>query len=145
VDLTALADEIIASLRQQTPERSVEVIVAPGLHAEGDATLLRSVLENLLGNAWKYSGKIAAARIEFASKSENNQTIFFIKDNGVGFDMKYAPKLFGVFQRLHDTNEYEGLGIGLASAKRIINRHGGEMWADASPGQGATFYFTLPA
>ena len=109
----------------------------------GDVRLLRVVLENLLGNAWKFSGKQDQAHIEFGVKQEAGESVYFLRDDGVGFDMAYADKLFGTFQRLHSLREFEGTGVGLATVQRIIQRHGGRIWAEAAVGQGATFYFTL--
>jgi light-regulated signal transduction histidine kinase (bacteriophytochrome) len=109
----------------------------------GDPQLLRVLLENLLGNAWKFTGKIPLARIEFGATRDGTQTTYFVKDNGAGFDMKYVEKLFGAFQRLHDVTEFPGTGIGLATVQRIINRHGGTVRADGEVSKGATFYFTL--
>jgi light-regulated signal transduction histidine kinase (bacteriophytochrome) len=145
VDLTRLAENILAELQRAQPERSVRCRVAPNLNARGDPHLLQVVLENLLNNAWKYTSKQGQAEIEFGSKYENGQTIYFVRDNGAGFDMAYANKLFGAFQRLHTTTEFPGTGIGLATVQRIIQRHGGRIWAESAVGQGATFSFTLPA
>jgi light-regulated signal transduction histidine kinase (bacteriophytochrome) len=119
------------------------MIIAPGLTAEGDPQLLESVLANLLGNAWKYTGKRPRARIEFGRQSDNGTAAYFVRDDGAGFDMTYASKLFGAFQRLHAASEFEGTGIGLAIVQRVVHRHGGRVWADATPDRGATFYFTL--
>ena len=143
VDLSALAQTITMELQQSQPERDVEFTIAPGLLAKGDAHLLRVVLKNLLDNAWKFSRKQASARIEFGYAETNGQPAYFVRDNGVGFDMAYADKLFGAFQRLHSHSEFEGSGIGLATVQRIIHRHGGDIWAESAVGQGATFYFTL--
>lgn len=145
VNLTAAAQEIIAELRRLEPERNVEVAIAGDLTARGDTRLLRQALENLLGNAWKYTSKRPVARIEMgACKGEGGKTVYFVRDNGEGFDMKYAGKLFEVFQRLHSASEFPGTGVGLATVQRIIRRHGGKVWAESSVGQGATFYFTIP-
>jgi signal transduction histidine kinase len=143
VDLTGMARDIVADIQRTTPDRQVEFAIAPGLEAEGDARLLRVVLDNLLRNGWKYTGKQPQPRVEFTAVDENGDRVFVIKDNGAGFDMKYADKLFGVFQRLHSTAEFEGTGVGLATVRRIITRHGGRIWAEAVVDQGATFYFTL--
>jgi PAS domain S-box-containing protein len=145
VDLTRLAENILAELQRTQPERSVKGRVAPELKAGGDPHLLRIVLENLLNNAWKYSSRQPQAEIEFGSQDENGQTIFFVRDNGAGFDMAYAGKLFGAFQRLHTSREFPGTGIGLATVQRIIHRHGGRIWAESVIGQGSTFFFTLPS
>ena len=109
----------------------------------GDARLLRVALENLLGNAWKFTGKRDQARIEFGLTEHDGQQACFVRDDGAGFDMAYADKLFGAFQRLHDHSEFQGEGIGLATVQRIMHRHGGQVWAEGAPEQGATFYFTL--
>jgi signal transduction histidine kinase len=180
VDLSALVREIAEDLRGHEPERGVEFVIADGLTAEGDPRLLRAALENLLGNAWKYTAKQPQARIEFgrltplpasASPDEHPERnvvkskghrergepseggasqgpgvggeVYFVRDNGAGFDMAYADKLFGVFQRLHAQGEFKGLGIGLATVQRILHRHGGRVWAESAVGQGATFYFTI--
>src|SRR3989442_12347444 len=143
VDLSDLARDIAAELQRATPERLVEVAITPHLKTQGDARLLRVVLDNLLRNSWKYTAKQARPRIEFGSVEENGGRAFMVRDNGAGFDMKYADKLFGVFQRLHSAAEFEGTGVGLATVRRIINRHGGRIWAEGAVDQGATFYFTL--
>jgi PAS domain S-box-containing protein len=145
VDLTKLAKDILAELQRTYPERSVRWSVAPNLTERGDPHLMQIVLENLLNNAWKYTSKQEQAEIEFGSKYENGQTICFVRDNGAGFDMAYAGKLFGAFQRLHTMAEFPGTGIGLATVQRIIQRHGGRIWAESAVGQGATFFLTLPA
>lgn len=145
VNLTAAAREVVAELRGIDPGRNVEVIIAEGLAARGDPRLLRQVSENLLGNAWKYTSKQPAARIEMgACNGKDGKPVYFVQDNGAGFDMKYADKLFEVFQRLHNATEFPGTGVGLATVQRIIRRHGGEAWAKSAVGKGATFYFTVP-
>jgi signal transduction histidine kinase len=143
VDLSGIAQEIVLDIQRATPERAVEFAITPGLEAQGDARLLRVVLDNLLRNGWKYTGKQPQPRVEFTAKDDNGDRVFVIKDNGAGFDMRYADKLFGVFQRLHSAAEFEGTGVGLATVRRIINRHGGRIWAEGAVDQGAAFYFTL--
>jgi DNA-binding response OmpR family regulator len=143
VDLSEIAQAIVERLRQTQPERSVEITIAEGLVEEADPHLLVIVLENLLGNAWKYTGKRAQARIEVGASLHGSSRAFFVRDNGAGFDMAYASKLFGVFQRLHSPREFEGTGIGLATVQRIIRRHGGRIWAEAEVDRGATFHFAL--
>src|SRR5260370_4335376 len=143
VDLSALAQATLARLRNAQPEREVDVVVASELVANGDAQLLGIVLDNLLGNAWKFTSKRTQARVELGRSSEKGRPVYFVRDNGAGFDMDYAEKLFGVFQRLHSAGEFEGSGIGLATVQRIIRRHGGRVWAEGEVDQGATFYFTL--
>jgi len=144
VDLSRIAQEVVGQLRQTQPQRQADVSIEPGLVVTGDPGLLRTALENLLGNAWKYTSRLARARIEFGARVEDGETVFFIRDNGAGFDMAHAGKLFGAFQRLHGPSAFEGSGIGLATVQRIIHRHGGRIWAEASQDQGATFHFTLP-
>jgi light-regulated signal transduction histidine kinase (bacteriophytochrome) len=143
VDLTALARAVLAHLQKNQPPRKAELIISEGLFANGDARFLGIVFENLLGNAWKFTGRCPVARIEVGSRQEKGYPVFFVRDNGAGFDMAYAHKLFGVFQRLHSTVEFEGTGIGLAIVQRIVRRHGGRVWAEGEVGQGATVYFTL--
>lgn len=143
VDLSGLAKAIAEDLRQRQPERQVTFVIADGLEGSGDPHLLRIALENLLGNAWKYTRKHSQARIEFGMKTSGGETIYFVKDDGTGFDMAYADRLFGAFQRLHPASEFEGTGVGLATVQRIINRHGGHVSAEGVVEQGATFYFTL--
>ena len=145
VDLSAIAAEIIDDLQKAHPEREVNCDIAPHLIADGDARLLSVVLENLLGNAWKFTQKSEHAKIKVGRTEgkEDGQTAFFVHDNGAGFDMAYADKLFTPFQRLHRMTEFEGTGIGLATVQRIIHRHGGQVWAESEVGNGATFYFTL--
>ena len=143
VDLSGLAGSVAEQLRQAEPERLVEFRFAEGVTAQGDPRLLRIALENLLGNAWKFTARTADAVIEFGATREGVEDVYFVRDNGAGFDMAYAGKLFGAFQRLHDVREFEGTGIGLATVQRIVRRHGGRVWAEGEPGRGATFYFTL--
>jgi len=143
VDLSALAREIARELQSGEPERRAEWIIAPRLPAEGDPDLLRVVLQNLLGNAWKYSSGRDVARIEFGMEEQDGRRVYFVRDNGEGFDMGHATKLFGPFRRLHSEAEFPGSGIGLTTVKRILHRHGGAVWAKARAGEGATFYFTL--
>jgi PAS domain S-box-containing protein len=143
VNLSELARVVGAELRQREPDRQVELLIADGLAAEGDRQLLRVALENLLGNAWKFTGKMPQARVEFGATQQDGATAYFVRDNGAGFDMQYAHNLFGAFQRLHGVHEFEGTGIGLATVQRIIHRHGGRVWAEGEVNKGATFYFTL--
>ncbi|MBI2388158.1 MAG: PAS domain S-box protein [Deltaproteobacteria bacterium] len=144
VDLSALASSMLARLASTYPGRDVEAIVEDGLMVEGDPRLLAVALDNLLGNAWKFTSKRARARIELGAVTRDGAPTFFVRDNGAGFDMTYANKLFGVFQRLHSMTEFEGTGVGLATVQRIIRRHGGRVWAEGEVGVGATLYFTLP-
>ncbi len=143
VDLSAMAQSVVENLQAGDRQRQVEVRIAPGMAAEGDPVLLRVVLENLLGNAWKFTGGCQPARIAFTAGEHGGRAMWTVEDNGVGFAMEHAGKLFGAFQRLHAAHEFPGSGIGLASAKRIITRHGGDLWADSAPGRGARFSFTL--
>jgi len=145
VDLSQLAERIAAELQRSQPERQVNFNITPNMKARGDLSLIQAALENLLNNAWKYSSKRDWAQIDFGSKYENGETVYFIRDNGAGFDMAYAGKLFGAFQRLHAMTEFPGTGIGLATVQRIIHRHGGHISAEGAVDQGATFFFTLPA
>jgi signal transduction histidine kinase len=143
VNLSRLAQTIALELKQLQPERSAHFNIAEGVTANGDARLLRVVLANLLGNAWKYTGKREEAVIEFDAAWIDGEPTYFVRDNGAGFDMAYAGKLFGAFQRLHGVDEFEGSGIGLATVQRVIRRHGGRVWAEGEVGRGATLYFTL--
>jgi len=145
VDLSALARQVVEDLQQREPERTVAVSIWDDISVEADPRLLRIVLENLLGNAWKFTGKTGNARIEVGMLQEGEKRTLFVRDNGAGFDMAYADKLFGAFQRLHGMHEFPGTGIGLATVQRIVQRHGGRIWCQAAPGKGATFFFTLHA
>ena len=143
VNLTRIAQAIIDELQKTHPQRIVNIKIAGSMEDSGDPRLIRIVLENLLGNAWKFTGKKTMAEIEFGSTTKDNKKVYFIRDNGAGFDMEYAERIFAPFQRLHSVEEYPGTGIGLATVRRIIHRHGGTVRAEGSPGEGATFYFTL--
>jgi PAS domain S-box-containing protein len=144
VDLTATVRRVAAELQQDDPERKVELVVGEGITADGDPRLLQRVLENLLNNAYKFTAKRALARIEFGVAPQGDGRVaYFVRDNGIGFDMAYADQLFGAFHRLHGAKEYPGTGIGLATVERIIHRHGGQVWADGTENTSATFYFTL--
>jgi len=143
VDLSAIAQSIAADLQGMQPDRQVEFVIAEGLMAKGDIRLLKLVLENLVSNAWKFTGRHAHAKIEFGTVPYNGKTAYFVRDDGAGFDMAYAEKLFTPFQRLHGMTEFAGTGIGLALVQRIIHRHGGQVWAEGKMEEGATFYFTL--
>lgn len=143
VDLSSLVSLILTRLQESEPARKVEVRVRPGIVVTGDGQLLRIALENLLENAWKFTGKVPEPRIEFGLTQASGEPTYFVRDNGAGFDMTYADRLFGPFQRLHRQGEFLGSGIGLATVQRIIHRHGGRVWAEGLVGQGATFQFTL--
>jgi signal transduction histidine kinase len=143
IDLSAIATDIVKELRAAQPDRNVEVKITPAMMDAGDTHLIRIALENLLNNAWKYTGKRAEAMIEFGQRTRGDQLRYYIADNGAGFDMAYAGKLFGAFQRMHDAKEFAGTGVGLATVQRIIHRHGGRIWAEAEVDKGSTFYFTL--
>lgn len=143
VNLSQLAGWVVEDLRRGTPARLAEIEIEPGLAAQGDPTLLRQLLENLLGNAWKYSARREPARISLRRLPHEARTVFEVRDNGAGFDMRSAERLFDLFQRLHSASDFPGHGVGLASVRRIVRRHGGEIWAEAEPGRGAAFFFTL--
>jgi light-regulated signal transduction histidine kinase (bacteriophytochrome) len=143
MDLSAIAGVVVRDLRERAPERVAEITIASGLAARGDARLMRVALENLLANAWKFTAGRTPARIEFGRTDENGDAAYYVRDNGAGFDMAYADKLFGAFQRLHDAAKFPGTGIGLATVQRVIRKHGGRIWAEAAPDKGATFFFTL--
>jgi light-regulated signal transduction histidine kinase (bacteriophytochrome) len=143
ISLAELGRGVVAELQDREPSRKVTIEIADGLTARGDARLITIVLVNLLGNAWKYTAKRPEAQIAFGQENRGNETVFYVRDNGAGFDMAYADKLFAPFQRLHQNSEFEGTGIGLATAQRIVSRHGGRIWVEAAVDQGATFFFTL--
>lgn len=143
VNLSQLAQWVIDDLQRGAPERQASVLIQPGMTAQGDPTLLRMALENLLGNAWKYTARAGLADIGFELTEQAGRPVYRVSDNGAGFDMRFADRLFGVFQRLHSSSDFQGTGIGLASVRRIIRRHGGEVWAEGEVGKGARFYFTL--
>lgn len=143
VDLSAMAQEIVAALVESEPARTAHIMIAPSLTAEGDSRLLRIALENLLSNAWKYTSKTPDAVIEFGCETHDGEPIFFVRDNGAGFDPAFMDRLFGVFQRLHNDSEFPGTGVGLATVQRIMHRHGGTIWARSEVGSGSTFYFSL--
>lgn len=143
VDVSTMAERILWELAIQDPHRKVEVTVQPGVTATADPDLLLVVLENLLGNAWKFTERTAVPRIEVGASEADGGVVYFVKDNGAGFDAQYAQRMFSAFQRFHSQAEFSGTGIGLATVKRVVHRHGGNVWADGEVGQGATFYFTL--
>jgi len=145
VDLASLMQSVVEEQRHTDPKRAIEVVVHSLPATLGDAGLLRQALSNLIENAFKFTRRQPKARIEVGSRVEGAETVYYVRDNGAGFDMKYATKLFGVFQRLHGESDYEGTGVGLALVQRIVHRHGGRVWAQAAVDQGATFYFTLRA
>jgi PAS domain S-box-containing protein len=145
VDISALAQMVARELEKAEPLRQVDFLVTPGLVVNADADLVRSLLENLVGNAWKFTRKHSQARIEVGTTAQDGEIVYFVRDDGAGFDSSYANKLFGAFQRLHTEEEFEGMGIGLAIVHRIVQRHGGRVWAEGAVEQGATFFFTLPA
>jgi signal transduction histidine kinase len=143
INLTDLSREVFEHLKTLYPDRRIELTLSNTPNVEGDLGLLRVVIDNLASNAWKFTSKQIGAQIEFGSKEQSGETVFFMRDNGAGFDMKFATKLFGPFQRLHSAEEFDGTGIGLATAKRILDRHSGKIWVESEIGKGTTFYFTL--
>jgi len=145
VDVSAMAAEILESLQRLEPERAATITVAPGLHVRADGRLMAALLENLLGNAWKFTSAVARTEISVGLASWSPvESVFFVKDNGAGFEMAHAGNLFSAFERLHSATEFPGMGIGLATVSRIATRHGGRVWAESAPGQGACFYVALP-
>lgn len=145
VNLTKMAEEIIGFLRSADPNRNVDIAIAPGLEVQGDERLLRIALENLLSNAWKFTSRRERARVEVGAEGRNGETVYYVRDNGAGFDSALAHKLFHAFERLHPGSQFEGLGVGLNTVHRVIEKHNGRIWAESMQGEGATFYFTLPA
>ena len=145
VDLTSMAHMIADALARAEPGRNVELVVHDGMRVEGDARLLRILIENLVGNAWKFTAKREAARIEIGASDTPESPTYFVRDDGAGFDGTYARRLFAPFQRLHADTDFPGTGIGLATVRRIVERHGGRVWAEGETGRGATFFFTLPS
>jgi light-regulated signal transduction histidine kinase (bacteriophytochrome) len=143
VDVSAMAAEIVEELRVSNADRHVNVTIAPNLSVSGDVRLVRILLGNFMSNAWKFTGNKSEAAIEVGSEQADGEHRMFVRDNGVGFDMIHTHKLFGAFQRLHSQSEFPGMGIGLATARRIVNRHGGRCWAEGAVGEGATFFFVL--
>jgi light-regulated signal transduction histidine kinase (bacteriophytochrome) len=144
VSVSAVAQVVVDELRRKEPERKIDVTIAEGLTAEADSRLLRVLFENLLGNAWKFTMKTAEPRVEIGADPGSPGPVYFVRDNGAGFDMSYAKKLFTPFQRLHAEADFPGTGIGLATVRRIVDRHGGRVWAEGAPRRGATVFFTLP-
>jgi signal transduction histidine kinase len=143
IDMSAMAEEIVQQLREADPDRKVTVDIAPGVRGEGDSSLVRIALENLIGNAWKFTSKTADACISFGAETDRGEPGFFVRDNGAGFDMTYAGKIFEAFQRLHKEDEFPGTGIGLANVMQVVRKHGGHVWAEGKVGEGACFHFTL--
>lgn len=145
VDVSGLIESVVTDLRQRDPERNVDVQIQPGITVHGDRRLISDLITNIVSNAWKFTSKVSNARIEVGQSIEGSMATIHVRDNGAGFDMKYAQKLFKPFQRLHSPNEFDGSGVGLATVARIVDRHGGRIWAEAKQDEGATFYFTLPS
>jgi light-regulated signal transduction histidine kinase (bacteriophytochrome) len=144
IDLGTLVRAAVAELSVADPSRRVDLVAPAAVEAHADPRLVRVVVDNLVGNAWKFTSKVASARIELGVDAQGGTPTYYVRDNGAGFDPAYARKLFAPFQRMHTVHDFPGTGIGLATVQRVIHRHGGRIWADAAPGQGATFYFTLP-
>jgi len=145
IDVSALAAEVGAEVAAEAPSRDVELAVQAGMTADADPSLLRLILRELLANAWKFTSRHETARVDVGALDVDGERAFFVRDDGAGFDMRYAERLFGVFQRLHTPKQFEGDGVGLATVQRLVRRHGGRVWAEAEVNEGATFYFTLPA
>ena len=142
-DLSEIAGDVVADLYENDPARRVEVVVHEGLEATADPSLTRILLENLIGNAWKFTARREVAHIEVGRADADEAGAYFVRDDGAGFDQRYANRLFNAFERLHDDTEFGGTGIGLATVQRLVERHGGRVWAEGAVGEGATFYFTL--
>jgi light-regulated signal transduction histidine kinase (bacteriophytochrome) len=145
VDISAVALAVVDELRRRDVTRKLGATIAPGMVAEADGRLVRILFDNLVGNAWKFTAKTDSPHVEIGAERREGETVYFVRDNGAGFDMAYAERLFTPFQRLHSEREYAGTGIGLATVKRIVERHGGRIWAESAPDRGASFFFTLPA
>jgi light-regulated signal transduction histidine kinase (bacteriophytochrome) len=144
VDLSAMAQDLASDLQRSVPDRNINLLIEPGIHCVADRDLMRVALQNLLANAWKYTSKVEHPRVEVATTTTAGRRILFIRDNGAGFDMKDAHRLFAPFQRLHAESEFAGTGLGLASVHRVLERHACAVWADSAPGKGATFFLELP-
>jgi light-regulated signal transduction histidine kinase (bacteriophytochrome) len=142
-NLSAISNEVVSELREVEPEREITIEIEPEMRLAADPRLLRIAMTNLISNAWKFTRRSKAARITVGKFMQEGAAVYFVRDNGAGFDMRYASNLFGVFQRLHGAKEFPGTGIGLATVQRIISRHHGKIWADAVPNNGATFFFTI--
>jgi light-regulated signal transduction histidine kinase (bacteriophytochrome) len=143
MDISAVARSVFAALADTQPQRRVETVTQPGMNVSADPGLVRVLLENLIGNAWKFTAGVPAARIEVGSEVRDSRLVYFVRDNGAGFDMAYVNKLFAPFQRLHGQEEFEGTGIGLSIVRRVVMKHGGSVWGEGRIDQGAVFYFTL--
>jgi light-regulated signal transduction histidine kinase (bacteriophytochrome) len=143
VNLSVIARTVANELSKSDPDRKVDFVIQDGLTDDADSQLMKVALENLLGNAWKFTSKVSAARINFGAEQREGRTVYFVRDNGAGFNMEYSEKLFNAFQRLHADADFPGTGIGLATVYRVLNRHDGRIWAESVVGQGATFYFTI--
>jgi light-regulated signal transduction histidine kinase (bacteriophytochrome) len=145
VDLSSTAQSVVEELRRRDVSRKLGATIAPDLTVDADGRLMRILFDNLIGNAWKFTMNMPNPHVEIGSERREGEQVFFVRDNGAGFDMQYADRLFTPFQRLHSEREYAGTGIGLATVRRIVERHGGRIWAEGAPEKGATFYFTIPA